>query len=135
MLPVTQGSQTNRHPRKSSSGYFGGGHERSCPSITCRKSSDPLLIRGFVPGTPNSANNISGQTVAPHLGQYTSSPSPQYPAGRCSLKYAATGSQNSIPFKADTTSASLWELSRVSVRVQYQIPASHSLRARHRPEP
>src|SRR5690349_16908428 len=44
MFPVTQGSQTKRHPRKSSSGYFGGGHERSCPSITRRKYSHPLLI-------------------------------------------------------------------------------------------
>src|SRR5713226_5172911 len=77
MFPVTHGSQTKRHPRKSSSGYFGGGQERSCPSITRRKYSHPLLIEGLVPGTPISANNISAQTVALHLGQYTSSPSPQ----------------------------------------------------------
>src|SRR6266704_1709378 len=44
MFPVTQGSQTKRHPRKSSSGYFGGGHDRSCPSITRRKYSPPLPI-------------------------------------------------------------------------------------------
>src|SRR5437667_2398384 len=77
MLPVTQGSQTNRHPRKSSSGYFGGGQERSCPSITRRKYSHPLLIEGFDTGTPISPNKISAQTVAIHFGQYTSSPSPQ----------------------------------------------------------
>src|SRR6266704_6677580 len=77
MLPVTQGSQTKRHPRKSSSGYFGGGHDRSCPSMNRRKYSPPFSIEGCVPGTPISANNISAQTVALHLGQYTSSPSPQ----------------------------------------------------------
>src|SRR5437762_1133923 len=122
MLPVTHGSQTKRHPRKSSSGYFGGGHERSCPSITRRKYSAPLLTEGFVRGAPNSASNISAQTVAFHLGQYTSSPSPQYPAGCCSLRYSATGPQYSIPFRADTTSASLWDLSRISLRVQYRTP-------------
>src|SRR5439155_2579522 len=122
MLPVTQGSQTKRHPRKSSSGYFGGGHERSCPSITRRKYSTPLLIEGFVLGTPNSANNISAQTVALHFGQYTSSPSPQYPAGCCSLKYSAIGPQDSILFNTDTTSASLSDFSRISVRVQYRTP-------------
>src|SRR6266568_3717459 len=77
MFPVTHGSQTKRHPRKSSSGYFGGGHDRSCPSMTRRKYSPPFLIEECVPGTPISANNISAQTVALHLGQYTSSPSPQ----------------------------------------------------------
>src|SRR5437667_5560463 len=122
MLPVTHGSQTKRHPRKSSSGYFGGGHERSCPSITRRKYSAPLLTEGFVRGAPNSASNISAQTVAFHLGQYTSSPSPQYPAGCCSLRYSATGPKYSIPFRADTTSASLWDLSRISLRVQYRTP-------------
>src|SRR5947199_8367671 len=116
------GSQTKRHPRKSSSEYFGGGHERSCPSITRRKYSAPLIIEGFVLRTPNSASNISAQTVALHLGQYTSSPSPQYPAGCCSLKYSAIGSQDSIPFNAATASASLLDFSRISVRVQYRTP-------------
>src|SRR5438876_11605905 len=77
MLPVTQGYQTKRHPRRSSSGYFGGGQERSCPSTTRRKYSQPFRIEEFVPGIPISANKISAQTVALHLGQYTSSPSPQ----------------------------------------------------------
>src|SRR2546425_431902 len=129
MFPVTHGSQTKRHPRKSSSGYFGGGHERSCTSITRRKYSAPLLIEGFVRGTPNSANNMSAQTVAFHFGQYTSSPSPQCPAGCCSLKYSATGPQDSIPFRADTTSASLWDLSRISLRVQYRTPGFSFLRS------
>src|SRR2546427_12938098 len=99
MLPVTHGSQTERHPRKSSSGYFGGGQERSCPFMTRRKYSQPFHIEGCVPGTPNSANNMRGQTVAFHLGQYTSSPSPQLPAGCCSLKYSATGPQDAIASK------------------------------------
>src|SRR5712664_3816677 len=110
MLPVTHGSHTKRHPRRSSSGYFGGGQERSWPSITRRKYSHPFLIEGFVPGTPISASNISAQTVALHLGQYTSSPSPQYPAGCCSLKYSATGPQYAIPAKAAITSASVSDL-------------------------
>src|SRR5207249_8700650 len=130
MFPVTQGSQTKRHPRKSSSEYFGGGHERSCPSITRRKYSATLVIEGFVLGTPNSASNISAQTVALHLGQYTSSPSPQYPAGCCSLKYSAIGSQDSIPFNAATASASLLDFSRISVRVQYRTPGFSFFRSR-----
>src|SRR5438132_3882934 len=77
IFPVTQGSQTKRQPRKSSSGYFGGGQERSCASMIRRKYSHPLLIEGFVPGTPISPNKISAQTVALHLRQYTSYPSPQ----------------------------------------------------------
>src|SRR5437667_9842390 len=77
MLPVTQGSQTKRHPRKSSSGYFGGGQERSCPSITRRKYSHPLLIVGFIPGTPISPNKISAKIVSHHLCQYPYAPSYQ----------------------------------------------------------
>src|SRR2546428_596855 len=92
-------------------------------SLDCfAPTTRPLLIGGFVRGTPNSANNMSPQTVAFHFGQYTSSPSPQCPAGCCSLKYSATGPQDSIAFRADTTSASLWDLSRISLRVQYRTP-------------
>src|SRR2546428_12783605 len=118
MIPVTQGSQSKRHPRRSSSGYFGCGQERSCPSTTRRKYSQPFRIEEFVPGIPISANKISAQTVALHLGQYTSSPSPQNLQGGGSLKTSAPDPKMPYPSKPNLPSDRVSNFSTRSLRAK-----------------
>src|SRR6266699_1988680 len=88
--------------------------------MTLKKYSHAFRIEGCEPGTPISASNINGQTVAVHFGQSTSSPDPQYPSECCSLRYSATGVQDAMRSRACTTSSSVSSLPRMSLRVQYR---------------